>query len=320
MKLRYFITAVAASALLAMNAQNPVHIPYILPLNDDGSLSKDTDGNYSGTVAMTADSDGNYSASNVDLTTNGFVFYAVEENTDNPDNTLYGLPSWAVNPPVKGTLPNPLFITTESVLSTSAIKIEANGTYNVTYYPSSVTGYPHQMFSIVPSDQASAKFYPEKLYIVSSNNSYIEIPQTEITGVYADTGVTFPSSFKIAYEPQYNYAAYIYGPAESSTSVTLEEAEPAAISYAKNTGATFSVSDEIMSKSPVNKANININLIENKVTVTKDIVLGVDGVDYDSDTPAEYYTLSGLKISGVPSDGGIYIVKRGTSVSKVLMR
>lgn len=320
MKLRYFITAVAASAILAMNAENPVHTPYILPLNDNGSLSKDSEGNYSGLVAMTADSNGNYSATDVDLTTNGFVFYAVEENVQDPDNTLYGLPVWGVNPPVKGMYPNPLFITTESVLSKSAIKIEANGKYDVTYNPASATGNPFQMFYIVPSDRATETFYPDKLFIVSSGDKYIEIPQTDIPGVYAETGVTFPAAFRIAYEPQYNYAAFIYGPAASSSSVTLEEAEPAAISYAQNTGATFSVSDDIMSKTPVNQANININLIENKVTVTKDIVLGVEGVDQDSDAPAEYYTLSGLKMSGMPTDGGIYIVKRGSSVSKVLLR
>lgn len=64
------------------------------------------------------------------------------------------------------------------------------------------------------------------------------------------------------------------------------------------------------------KADLNTHVLAiDKVTTT-----GIESVEADaSDAPAEYYTLTGIRISA-PAAGQVCIVKRGTKVSKVLVK
>jgi hypothetical protein len=46
----------------------------------------------------------------------------------------------------------------------------------------------------------------------------------------------------------------------------------------------------------------------------------ISSVESDDNQPIEYYTLSGIKLSGKPSIAGIYITKQGGKVSKIAIR
>lgn len=50
------------------------------------------------------------------------------------------------------------------------------------------------------------------------------------------------------------------------------------------------------------------------------LTLGVDSVEADIQAPAEYYTLSGVRLNGKPTAAGIYIVRRGDKTSKITVR
>lgn len=47
----------------------------------------------------------------------------------------------------------------------------------------------------------------------------------------------------------------------------------------------------------------------------KDVV-----ADGSADAPAEYYDLSGVRLDGRPSASGLYICRRGTAVTKVVVK
>ena len=53
-------------------------------------------------------------------------------------------------------------------------------------------------------------------------------------------------------------------------------------------------------------------------------ITGIENVEVtdaetDNDAAAEYFTLQGVRVAN-PAQGGIYIVRRGTEVSKVLVK
>ena len=45
---------------------------------------------------------------------------------------------------------------------------------------------------------------------------------------------------------------------------------------------------------------------------------GIDGIDADSAAKTEYYNLQGVRVAN-PSDGGVYIIRRGNTVSKEIV-
>jgi len=49
------------------------------------------------------------------------------------------------------------------------------------------------------------------------------------------------------------------------------------------------------------------------------ILTGIEAVEEDEDTPAEYYTIQGIRVA-VPSVPGFYIVRQGSKISKVYIR
>ena len=63
-----------------------------------------------------------------------------------------------------------------------------------------------------------------------------------------------------------------------------------------------------------------VNLNTSAIAIDKVTTTGIESVEADaSDAPAEYYTLTGIRISA-PAAGQVCIVKRGAKVSKVLVK
>lgn len=52
--------------------------------------------------------------------------------------------------------------------------------------------------------------------------------------------------------------------------------------------------------------------------VLKDIAVGVEGIESDSDAPAEYFNLQGVRVA--EPENGLYIKRQGNKVSKVIIR
>ncbi|MDE6137566.1 MAG: SusF/SusE family outer membrane protein [Muribaculaceae bacterium] len=66
--------------------------------------------------------------------------------------------------------------------------------------------------------------------------------------------------------------------------------------------------------------NVNVNLNTSAISIAKAAGTGIESVEADaSDAPAEYYTVTGIRIPA-PAAGQVCIVKRGTKVSKVLVK
>lgn len=66
--------------------------------------------------------------------------------------------------------------------------------------------------------------------------------------------------------------------------------------------------------------NVAVNLNTSAIAIDKVTTTGIESIEADaSDAPAEYYTLTGIRISA-PAAGQVCIVKRGTKVSKVLVK
>ncbi len=52
-------------------------------------------------------------------------------------------------------------------------------------------------------------------------------------------------------------------------------------------------------------------------------IYGSSGITYpecETEAKAEYFTLQGHRIASRPTEAGIYIMRRGTSVSKIIIR
>lgn len=52
----------------------------------------------------------------------------------------------------------------------------------------------------------------------------------------------------------------------------------------------------------------------------REIQTGLAGVDTDITAPAEFFTLQGVAVDGTTLTPGIYIMRRGTTVAKVLVK
>ncbi|MGN0232551.1 MAG: chitobiase/beta-hexosaminidase C-terminal domain-containing protein [Muribaculaceae bacterium] len=70
---------------------------------------------------------------------------------------------------------------------------------------------------------------------------------------------------------------------------------------------------------PQGSYKFEVTFTENLVTLTVSEWSGVDGIDADPAAETEYYNLQGVRVAS-PSDGGVYIIRRGNTVSKELVR
>ena len=55
-------------------------------------------------------------------------------------------------------------------------------------------------------------------------------------------------------------------------------------------------------------------------SVTLSNASGITDAEAAENAPAEYFTIQGLKVNSVELTPGIYIIRRGTSVSKIVIR
>ena len=87
---------------------------------------------------------------------------------------------------------------------------------------------------------------------------------------------------------------------------------------------TIKLTDEDVEQLTDGAANQSLMLVGENITVTKvELVpstgtVGVDNVAVEENAPVEYYNLQGVKVSNPAS--GIYVVRQGNKVSKVLVK
>ena len=177
------------------------------------------------------------------------------------------------------------------------------------------------MFELKYSSAPDDPTYLDAIDLVPGSGEKIRIEGSG--GVYSAT-VTLPSSFKITYEPSYSYGAFIFGPAESESSVVLEPGEAVELKYATNTSATFSY-DTSAPRDSENHVLISVELSSPTytVTVTSGIETGVGEVSAAADNTTEaVYDLYGRRLGSAENlNPGIYVVRTASGTnSKILVR
>lgn len=265
--------------------------PYIIPVDQAGK-PVDTE-----RVQMTA-VDSHYELNGVEIST-GFVFAGI--SATETSGTYYSLSSWAVKPPVFG-LPNPLSISTGS----DYIAVEP-GKYDFKFYSRSLVSAGNHQFTIVPTDQQGAVFYPQRLFLISGGKVAATLEGTD--GVY-EIQPEIPASFQISYEPKSNEAIYVYGP-EDGNNVTLAHSEEVSIALNKGTSATISVP-----RTTLGKLTISLTGEKPYVMYTDLIQTGVSALETPSDE-ARYYTLQGIPVQHMPQSGIFIEVRDGKATKHV---
>lgn len=295
-------------------AQSVVSEMFIVPVDADGNVAFDGS-DFSEKIQMTANSDGSFSVSGCQIS-NGFYFLGQSDSA----GTLYAISSWAVNPPVE-IGPNPLSITTSS--AKNYIKVTSSD-YDIMFTPRTVSGAGMNTFTITPSSEAAR--YPDTIYLTSGTTSDKNIAVSGTDGVYTYTFDGNLSAFKISYEPSNTYATFIYGPVDASQ-VALHTGKKIAIERAANTGLSFSYTSDLSDASTDNpKTTLTVSLREGDqyVMVGNGEVTSIDSVEVDSsDAPFEIYTISGTKVGALQLSQlspGLYIVKQGSDVKKIIIR
>ena len=295
------------SAVIAMTipAMGQTKQFYIVPVNADGSVT--TEGNdYTDKIALAPKENGNFSGNDIAIE-NGFYFCA----SSSGGNSLYTIPTWAVNNPVFG-YPNPLSICT---LSSPYIKVD-KGTYDIEFIDRNNTPTGYHMFTITPSD-VTQPVYPEHLFIVwgSEAGQYIEVEGKD--GVYTAT-LTTADPFVISYEPSFQEKAFFFGPV-SDHNETLDQGVKTPVAFDAGTDYGFTFDPEA---NPDCRIVINLSAKQPYITIEKKTPTAVDDIAADNTATTSVYTLGGMRLQQSPSElpQGIYIVKEGNATHKLIVR
>lgn len=282
---------------------------YIVPADADGIIEKDSTG-YKGQMEMVQDSiDGNkFTVSNVNLDNGSFAIYAINE--DNGLSTFYGPLSWAVTPlPVN--YPSPLSITRNG----ETVKLPATGTYDFEFYDRDIEGITYHMLIPKPISVEADVKYPAKLFLVTSDDRFVELDGDPATGIYQGTMIV-PEDFKISYEPKFGSDAFIFGPTSAtSDKVIWHDNEKIPIEYIKGTNAVFEAEDQVRASE---YSNVLVNLAEGYLMINKEVVVGIEELGINSE-PVKYYSLSGTRLMNKP-ESGLYIRVEGGHAIKQLAR
>lgn len=279
---------------------------FLIPVGSDGTADEDAK------IEMTRSDSDTFVAKEVSIEY-GFIIRGYDSSSGL--STDYSLSSWAVSPAVVGWL-NPLNGTGQSYIA-----VAETGSYDVYFYSRQDTDYSLSMCELKYSSAPDATTYPDAIYLVPSSGQKIRIDGSN--GVYTAT-VTLPASFKIAYEPNYKYEAFIFGSATSDSPVVLQPGIAAELAYAQNTASTFSYD----STAPVNsdgQTQVTIDLASPTytITVSSGIETGIGNVDATSDKAVSViYDTFGRQIENdATKHPGIYIVRYSTGeTSKMLVR
>lgn len=171
------ITLLTAGMGITANASD-AHKLYIIPANAEGKVEKEGAG-YKGQIQMVQDptDENRYTVSNVAVGNGSFAIYGINE--DSGHATFYGSLSWAVTPlPVN--YPSPLSIAPDGL----TIKLPASGTYDFEFYDRDISGNPYHMLVPRPVNVEPDVKYPEKLYLVTSDDKYVDLDGNPLTGIY----------------------------------------------------------------------------------------------------------------------------------------
>lgn len=300
------ITLLIAGTGITANA-NDAHKLYIIPANAEGKVEKEDVG-YKGQIQMVQDptDENRYTVSNVAVGNGSFAIYGINE--DNGSATFYGPLSWAVTPlPVN--YPSPLSIAPDG----QTIQLPASGTYDFEFYDRDISGIPYHMLVPTPVNVDPDVKYPQKLYLVTSGDKYVELNGDTLTGIYQGK-VDVPEDFRISYEPKFSIGAFIFGPTAAADKVVWHDNEKINIAYTKGTDAVF----ESDSQTRESGSNVAVNLPEGFILINGDVVLGLDEVMRESES-VEYYNLSGMRLT-TPPENGIYIRIADGRATKQLAR
>lgn len=300
------ITLLMAGMGITANA-NDAHKLYIIPANAEGKVEKEGAG-YKGQIQMVQDAadENRYTVSNVAVGNGSFAIYGINE--DNGSATFYGPLSWAVTPlPVN--YPSPQSIAPDGL----TIKLPATGTYDFEFYDRDISGISYHMLVARPVNVDPDVKYPQKLYLVTSGDKYVELNGDPLTGIYQGK-VEVPEDFRISYEPKFSIDAFIFGPTTAADKVVWHDNEKISIAYTKGTDAVF----ESDSQAREGSSNVAVNLPEGFILINGDVVLGLDEVMRESES-VEYYNLSGMRLT-TPPENGIYIRIADGRATKQLAR
>lgn len=300
------ITLLIAGMGITANA-NDAHKLYIIPANAEGKVEKEGAG-YKGQIQMVQDpaDENRYTVSGVAVGNGSFAIYGINE--DNGSATFYGPLGWAVTP-LPANYPSPLSIAPDGL----TIKLPATGTYDFEFYDRDISGITYHMLVPRPMNVEPDVKYPGKLYLVTSDDKYVELDGDPLTGIYQGK-VEVPEDFRISYEPKFSIGAFIFGPTTAADKVVWHDNEKISIAYTKGTDAVF----ESDSQAREGSSNVAVNLPEGFILINGDVVLGLDEVMRESES-VEYYNLSGMRLT-TPPENGIYIRIADGRATKQLAR
>ena len=300
------ITLLIAGMGITANA-NDAHKLYIIPANAEGKVEKEDTG-YKGQIQMVQDpaDENRYTVSNVAVGNGSFAIYGINE--DSGHATFYGPLGWAVTP-LPANYPSPLSIAPDGL----TIKLPATGTYDFEFYDRDISGITYHMLVPRPVNVEPDVKYPGKLYLVTSDDKYVELDGDPLTGIYQGK-VEVPEDFRISYEPKFSIGAFIFGPTTAADKVVWHDNEKISIAYTKGTDAVF----ESDSQARESGSNVAVNLPEGFILINGDVVLGLDEVMRESES-VEYYNLSGMRLT-TPPENGIYICIADGRATKQLAR
>ena len=300
------ITLLIAGMGITTNA-NDAHKLYIIPANAEGKVEKEDTG-YKGQIQMVQDpaDENRYTVSGVAVGNGSFAIYGINE--DSGHATFYGPLGWAVTP-LPANYPSPLSIAPDGL----TIKLPATGTYDFEFYDRDISGITYHMLVPRPVNVDPDVKYPQKLYLVTSGDKYVELNGDPLTGIYQGK-VEVPEDFRISYEPKFSIGAFIFGPTTAADKVVWHDNEKISIAYTKGTDAVF----ESDSQAREGSSNVAVNLPEGFILINGDVVLGLDEVMRESES-VEYYNLSGMRLT-TPPENGIYIRIADGRATKQLAR
>lgn len=300
------ITLLIAGMGITANA-NDAHKLYIIPANAEGKVEKEDTG-YKGQIQMVQDpaDENRYTVSGVAVGNGSFAIYGINE--DSGHATFYGPLGWAVTP-LPANYPSPLSIAPDGL----TIKLPATGTYDFEFYDRDISGITYHMLVPRPMNVEPDVKYPGKLYLVTSDDKYVELDGDPLTGIYQGK-VEVPEDFRISYEPKFSIGAFIFGPTTAADKVVWHDNEKISIAYTKGTDAVF----ESDSQAREGSSNVAVNLPEGFILINGDVVLGLDEVIRESES-VEYYNLSGMRLT-TPPENGIYIRIADGRATKQLAR
>lgn len=308
-KITLLCCAALATSMAGLQAQTTSEM-HIVPVDADGNANFDADANdYVDKIALTENADGSFGISGLTIEY-GFYFLGHSDT----DGTLYSLPGWAVTPAIE-TEPNPLSITRSSQKN----YIAAQGTYDITFIPSPEGQRPTMnTFTITPVEGVAA--YPPSVYLIKGTQLETVAGSD---GLYSKALTGATGSFKVGYEPDSYYNAFIYGPADAGN-VVLTEGVKVPLVRGANTSSTFSFTPEVATATPP----LTISLVKGDeyILVGEQIITGIGDISSTDAAPAPLYNLSGVCVGDTSDEStaqlasGLYIARTADGARKFIVR